>query len=1087
MSPLSGRWVRAEGPELDGLRADLNGQLRYPLPEGTGIRRTRLSCYPSHALLHLEIPGPLGPRDSYAFHAPGQLHPLDWTRDTLRRFNEMALEVETLDQAMEAVRFLVWATLPPRERDAEGGFVYHWGERTWVVEGWDDLPLQDGVLVPDEERARVQALLGSPVQLPPREEDRAGVFRVGAAVAGAGGVRRVAFAVASGRADDLGMVSGGVVPLPLRSWPVGSERGVVLVREVSFDAQRFLRWISVGRPLHQARVTEPVVARGQVFRGPVHLSGVVFEDDVDFGGAVFEGGLVLHRCVLEGRMVLREATVKGSLDATGLTFRVGREGVPPPEEERWVRALDAEGLRVSGSVHLTGLRCPARAALNRAVVEGDLNLGGGEVGPPRGPTLEPEWNTALDLQATRLGGHLDLVSSSPYVQLPVDLDWRDVEPAVPGISTPATVVRGTLDARGMNVGGEVFLGGLRCEGRLDFENAVLGASLNGSSSAGRPGRLIVLGNFDLQRSQIAGTVLLGGMWVGRALDLANARVATAVFVRTALFRGTRLPPAVVRGDVVLSGVKAGDVEFEGSDLGNVVMATGSVGRLFLQAGVEEGEGGSVIRPCTAASVALSEVQVEKGIAFTGLRVRSWTGADGTRGGGFIQLQNVRCGGDLTVGRGPHPPLTDPPEVDRWLGGALPAPRAHRTVLEGDLRVDNFKGEGKVSLANTWVAGGVRIRNSRVEGSLDCGPLVSEAEDGGNGASLRCSHLDLEMTRCGGDADLSGIQVAGEGPDSSVLARQLVVEGRLLFSRPRAEWKDVDLIPSDPAERWDAVIEGRLDLSVAEASHLVLSGSSFQSQNARVGISLERGRFRRLHVIEPWPFRHDLSDVKVERWQIPTRHLLTFLDRSNPFRRSTYVEVERVLRNEAQEAEADRVYRGMRRRAIREEVAARKERGGIPRDPLGYLARTWGSRFLGFAYGWGTLYWLPMLFVALPTFLLSWGIFADQRNIEATPPGVLSRGLTLAGGPVRPESVGAPWGPSDGAWMALRFHVPVVPVGARSLWEPTRDAAVLRRPGGGDLTLPFSAEGYAFSILLLHWIVWPLFLYGLGRKIIRDRA
>ena len=32
---------------------------------------------------------------------------------------------------------------------------------------------------------------------------------------------------------------------------------------------------------------------------------------------------------------------------------------------------------------------------------------------------------------------------------------------------------------------------------------------------------------------------------------------------------------------------------------------------------------------------------------------------------------------------------------------------------------------------------------------------------------------------------------------------------------------------------------------------------------------------------------------------------------------------------------------------------------------------------------------------------------------------------------------------------------------------------------------FSAESYAFSVYLLNWILWPLFLVGLARRIVRE--
>lgn len=1091
MSPLAGGWVPVEEPDLGSLLRDLNGQLRYPLPEGTVISRTRLACYPAHVLLRFGIPGPLGLRESFAFHAPGQLYPLDGTRDVLNSFNSGGLEVETADHAVEALRFYLWATIPPFTRGPRNEAIYRGSERTYLVERWADLPLDEEAPPPDDDsREAALALLGPPV-VPPGEEERRGFFRLEAAVGGAGGVRRVLFEVSSSGVEDLGPL-GSTVALPLRSWPWGSEGGVVLVREVSFDAQRFLRWISAGRPLHRARVTEPVVARGRSFTAPVSLSQVVFEHDVDFGGAVFEQGLELDRCELQGRLTLREAEVKGTLDASGLRFTTGPGGRvrTPPGESLFV----ARGLRVTGSLHLNGLRCPRPVSLEHAVVDGDLRMGGCELGAPRTPSLEVEGATILDLEGIRVGGDLDLVRAPRNHQLPVDVPARDLESVIPGISTPSSLVRGGVDARRIEVGGEALVGGLRCDGSLDFENAVLHAGLTGNAT-GRNVRLIVLGHVYLEGSHLEGSLLLGGMWVGGKLGLSNARVDTAIFVRTSKRGSERIRPAVVRGGVILSGIRTGDVEFEGSQLGHVSVATGSVGRLFFQAGLDEvealGGGGTVVVPCRAASVWLGDITVDKGLGFVGLHVAGRGEVDRGTNTGFVRLSNVRSGGDLTLGRETPPVYSDPPPDSAWLGGSPPPFVAHRTRLEGHLDIDGYRGEGGASLGNVKCAGRVRFRNSSVEGAIEAGPVpsgVGEEWPAGWGdpeGSLECTMLDLEMTQCGGDADLSGIRVAGEGPDSCVRARSLVVKGRLLFSRPRGAWEDVDHISQDPGDRHDAVVQGRVDLSVAEASHLVISGSSFQSQDARVGIVLERGRFRRLHVIEPWPFSHDLSDVQVERWQIPTEHLLTFLDRSHPFRRSTYIEIERVLRNEAQDAEADRVYRGMRRRAIREGVAARKEPGGPRGSAIGHLARTNGSRILGVIYGWGTLYWLPMLFVALPTFVFSWGLFSQPQNVEATPVALVSRGIQARQG-VQPPELGFRWGSADGLWMALRYHVPVVPLSARGIWEPSNGQASLRLQDR-DVPLPFSGEGYAFAIFLLHWIIWPLFLYGIGRKVIRDRA
>lgn len=1084
MSPARMGWVRIEGPELETLTADINAQLRYPLPEGTGIRRTRLSCYPAHALLHLELPGPTGLRESYAFHAPGQLHPLDWSGSTLASFNEAALEVETPEQAAEAVRFRSWA------QASNGEAPLGWGHRMLVVESWDELAFEDGVEVDPDLRAAAQRVMGPLTVVPAEEGDRRGSFRVSCALAGIQVLQRADFRVSSAGVEVLSMGEGDVAVLPgLVSTRVPVDRAVVLVREVTFTARRFLRHITSGRPLHRARVTEPVQARGQTFQVPVVLRQVVFEHDVDFAGATFEAGLEMNECVLEGRLLLREARVKGTLSARGLRFvpPVAAPGLDAPDP--WQRYdLEGQGLEVTGSLLLNGLRSRHLVTLTHANVEGDLRLGGCDIGPLRAPSLSPVWQMAVDLEVARVGGDLDLAWASGSMRRPPEAEAREMDRAVPGFSTALSVIRGGVAARRLQVGGELIFGGLRCDGFLNFQDGDFQAGVNGEAT-GRDTRVIALGGLSFDSARVTGTVRLGGAWVGRDLSFSNARLGSSVFVRTSLRNGERVRPAVVMGELTLSGLTASDVEFEGSDIGTLQMATGEVGRIFLQGGIEEvPEGGALragVRACRVGHIWLGDVSVGKAIRLNCILVgHPDVLPAGTRGG--LRLQNVRCGGDLEISRDWIPSFTDPPDSDEgWVGGTEPTPDHIGTWVDGPVVVVGVDVEGGLTARNFHGLGRVEIRNCTVKQNLDCGARAWTVGSESGEIATACRSLDLEMTRVGGDADLSGIRVEGDGVDSWVRARRLQVEGRLLFSSPRGAWEGVDGISRNPEERFDAVIEGQLDLSVAEASHLVVSGSSFESRDEGIGISLERGRFRRLHVLEPWPFRHDLSDVRVERWQIPTEHLLTFLDRSHPFRRSSYIEIERVLRNEAQDAEADRVYRGMRRRAIREADAARKEPGGRRGSGLGHLARASGSRLLGWIYGWGTLYWLPMIFVALPTFLFSWGLFSQPQNVEATPVALVSRGIQARSG-VRPAELGFSWGAADGLWMALRYHVPVVPLGARGIWEPANSRASLQR-AGGEVPLPFSGESYAFAIFLLHWIVWPLFLYGIGRKVIRDRA
>jgi hypothetical protein len=45
--------------------------------------------------------------------------------------------------------------------------------------------------------------------------------------------------------------------------------------------------------------------------------------------------------------------------------------------------------------------------------------------------------------------------------------------------------------------------------------------------------------------------------------------------------------------------------------------------------------------------------------------------------------------------------------------------------------------------------------------------------------------------------------------------------------------------------------------------------------------------------------------------------------------------------------------------------------------------------------------------------------------------------------------------------------------------------VLPLPGASQLRFVFSAESYTFVVYLMNWMLWPLFLVGLGRRIVRE--
>ena len=1219
-----GDWQRVGEEERVRLLSDIRSQVRGDLPATTEVSRRFLSCYPRHALLRMVLPGEYGPRDSYAFYAPGQVYPLTWWHSAISAFDEVGLEIKGVEQAEEYLRFATWAQITPYGRGL-------------IVEDRSQLVFREGASLSEEDERRLSEMIRPLTQVGNQPDDLAGSYRFeGSLLWGDGLLISAEFLV--GRLQYAGPDSGIQKPgwrfferdeparmtLPLVEERVGeSDRYFVLVKETSLSAEDFVRRLRAG-PVSQVRVTEQVRLRDAVFSNPVVISQVTFDYGIVFDGARFEKGLTLEQCVVEGQLSLREAKVEGSLSALGLWFHRGGKHWALGSLNKLTRwgsnrvDLEASGLEVGGSAFFEGLRARNMVDFSRATIEGDLRLGGARIGRTRGSSKKPVEDVLLRLDGARVQGDLDLVyTRTAQYELPegdeeYELPGGDEgvggvgdDGIVPVHAKPLSVVHGTIQANRLQVDGQLEMPGLRCDGDMWFGASTVGADLN--AGAHGPSRvLVVLGGVWLNNCDVGGDVLLQGMQVGGGLQVFSSRIEGSVYARTTGYAAGRVPRVRVGGQVDFSGSSVHDVDFEGFDLGSLRIVTGEIGRLTLQPGIAEWDDDGAEDPkerrvrqiaLRVGKLDLFDLTVAKRI---GIRAEISGDAD---------LGNIDCGGDLEFwsDRVTDSALEEALEHgEQWAPGAPIRQFDLHTVVNGDLKCTGLRIGGRLVLTNVDAKGRILFKNCQVEQDLHCPSMGPDPESKESRTKTECRHLDLELTRCGGDVDLSGLRVSGD--DGSVHARQLQVTGRILFARPLAEHADqLDVISADPEKRVQALVSKDLDLSVAEAAQLVLVGSSFGGK-----VNLERGRFRRLDIVEPWRFTsgHNLTDIHVDRWQIADEHLRTFLRASEPFARATYVEIEKVLRNKAQDAEADRVYRAMRARAIeqakkdwglrreaqkrnkrqvrRESLAAitssfyrwllrwdsaqdatgteggepesapvgdGSTRGGAGSDfmrgilagmrgalkdaleargvgtepmagperpgagsveegaeeapggekqkvdpvldrgltreawwmraaaPVSYVLRTTGSTVQGWVYGWGTLYWAPLLVCSIVLVPLSLALLSTPRNVAPTPELLAASGLSLEG--ASPSDLGAEWGKSDGLWLAVRYHIPVVPLSAREDYRPARRPAELDVPRLGTVRFVFSAESYAFVIYLLNWILWPLFLVGLARRIVRE--
>lgn len=1095
-------WTPITGPDRERVLEDLGGRLETPLPDDAVLLRRDVACYPRHQLVRIRLDGPLGVRESYLLYAPEHPVPLDFTSAPIHELNPRALKIDDAADAEAYLRFFCFAIAGD-----EGRF--------FITERVDDLHLEpDAELEPDT-AAKLEESLHSVRRLTPEADDEEWQYRFSSPILYGDALFEAAFLVDRAgmvtMVDDLPIAT----DLPVVEDELGSDRYFVLQRAdgVGIVPDDFLGRLHRGEAVEEVRVLGNVDARGHTFEKPIDVSRATFNGDVTFEGARFQCPVRFERCTFRGSLDLREARADGSF--TGRRLSIGRDAVGKPGAPSVLRA---GSLHVEGSLDLRGTDVRGGVDLRGTRVVGDLRLAGTDLAAWSTSRWDTDPDTlpiALDLGGAEVGGDLDFLTHEAAQGLRPGSLEDEPEIDVPGFATATAIVRGTVRATRIEVGGIVRLSGLRCHGDALFDLAVLDGGVWADLSD--RARFLCHGTFALPFSKIRGNVNLGGAEVGRDLQLFGAHVDGSVFARCYVWPWAEPQRTTVYGSFDVSGIEAADVELEGAKLGHFRAITGDIGRLRLLPGLEpvverdpdpddpEAEPREVVRwrliPCRLGSFVVQTATLRHAATFSGMHVVVEGVGDLD---GLAELNGVTCGGSIEFWT-PRVflQMSQRPGLDYWADRTEPDPYRIESRFPIGLQLLGVRTAAELSLVNVKSDGPIRIRDCVIGHDLDLGSHGSDPKRREGQTRTTCQGLELEATVCEGDADLSGLRCGTpDAPPAHVLARRFRVAGKLVFSRPLTGDREAfDRLSALPDERIEAAITGKLDLSAAEASHLVISGHSFQEDRPDRGISFERGNFRRFQVVSPFPAWHDSSDLSVERWEIPDRYLLRFLQKSRPLRRSTYLGVERVLRNDGNDEMADEVYRRMRWRVIEEaRLETRGEASGdgarAVRDPeearrpgpfrrLSFLFRREVSRFLGRTIGWGTQNFKPLLVAAL-IFPLSVWVFSAPGNV--IPTTSLLEVTTGLAEDASPPDHGVDWGPGDAAWMALRYQVPVVPILARERWEPGLGPLRLALPGGRTLVVPWlSAEDYAFTVFLVHWIIWPLFLIGVTTKVIRERA
>jgi hypothetical protein len=671
------------------------------------------------------------------------------------------------------------------------------------------------------------------------------------------------------------------------------------------------------------------------------------------------------------------------------------------------------------------------ASFYGARLGGDLSLRGVKIGREVGPEHSSPIPGRLNLRNVRIDGNLFCQPNGRY----------------------RTEVLGVVSLFEAEVGGLVVLDAIRigpearskydsvAPGKLILQDAVIGGSVY--CRAVESARAEVFGPVSLLRARVGGSVAFQGVKIGceaeglevpsiaGRLDLSDARISGDVYCnplgvetlgpsyRTEILGPVMLWGASVGGDVLFDGVRIGregkfpDVPAMPGELN--LRDADVVGDLFCSA-VESKAAEHRYRAEVFGPVSLVGATIDGQVLFLGARIGLVEAPAEQAAGAALNLQSVEITGGLYCG-----------------------PQAgHVTEVHGDVYTFAANIRCAVLFDRASIHGDLNLERAVIDGPLVC--AVDETrkpkapDDAGKPVDGR-------------------FQVHGRMMLTGTQARDVILDGRLFGAsaarRGVAGWL------------WQPIVYGvefvvflfRLFVGQREAGE------------AGTRLRLDRARISKLQFKEAVPDRVSADGVRLADLELPGRPFkyTEFLKRTRPFRKSTYLDLEKLLLNKGLDDEAARVYIEMSKRdlILGRNLLERWLRWLVLGIPMGFGARP--SR----------LFWFILL-----TFLLSVFLFTSPDSLVTYDPSAPDepRALTVAEVP-RETAIQA----------ALRYNFPMFYFmrGAPSYVassQPIRELPELL----GQPRLYLTYRMYALAVSAISWVVVPLWLAGMTGIVRRRR-
>jgi hypothetical protein len=575
--------------------------------------------------------------------------------------------------------------------------------------------------------------------------------------------------------------------------------------------------------------------------------------------------------------------------------------------------------------------------------------------------------------------------------------------------------------------------------------------------------------------------------------------------RTHFGGGMDMSGIMVGGDLVLDGLKIDGI---------LKIYTGTIGRLSL--GIYSGSTGNesdkrrLMFPTETGGFEAISVTVNRSARFAGIQIQP-SGKAQEEANGSLILKNCTVSEDVEFWSDrhwehvlKHPELCLFVNSKRYqdfvheVGSVAMKRRKFVASVYRDIKLTNL-GAANLNLANLDVLGAIDLSGATIKSRL---------EAANDGLHTECTHLNLEQVRCG-NGQFSALTVSRPGGVrhndwrlGSVSAQNAHFDDTLSFCED---------------DEHVAHIAFRLDLTDCQAHHVRLAGENFdrktfsewfgslspdeqETEKSRptAWLVLKGGEFHIASIIRRIPVLADFSGVEVKRWDLEKlpekgqehdpkallpaiKDLLRF---TYPFNRSTYLALEKFLRDEGRDSEASGVLWAMRTRVRRSSPVQEILDDTETTVPIWSKIMAFGRwllalRFAPIIYPW------PVLGLIVLWALLSGAIFRVPDNIiatdlhQSTNPVCAASGTT--GGMANQDRSCHPpeWTLGQTFAMVFRYHVPPSDFVMQDEWEPSPNAPIFIawRDCRWKLGV-ISPLTYAIFVASVHWIIVPLTIIGI---------